>query len=94
MARWSDVLNMCDEVLKDAVTCTSSPGAPMAIDEDQNLLPDVTSVLSFTAMLFENTFTRSIYSSTDVSIIIKLKLLKFEIYFRKKSKGTLISKLN
>ncbi|KAL3982881.1 HECT-domain (ubiquitin-transferase) family protein [Acanthocheilonema viteae] len=65
MARWSDVLNMCDEVLKDAVTCSSSPGAPMAIDEDQNLLPDVTSVLSFTAMLFENTFTRSVYSSTD-----------------------------
>ncbi|CAG9536021.1 unnamed protein product [Cercopithifilaria johnstoni] len=65
MARWSDVLNMCDEVLKDAVTCSSSPGAPMAVDENQNLLPDVTSVLSFTAMLFENTFTRSVYSSTD-----------------------------
>ncbi|VDK86830.1 unnamed protein product, partial [Litomosoides sigmodontis] len=65
MARWSDVLNMCDEVLKDAVTCSSSPGAPMAIDEDQNLIPDVTSVLSFTAMLFENTFTRSVYNSID-----------------------------
>ncbi|EJW85523.1 WWE domain-containing protein, partial [Wuchereria bancrofti] len=65
MARWSDVLNMCDDVLKDAVTCSSSPGAPMAVDEDQILLTDVTSVLSFTAMLFENTFTRSVYSSTD-----------------------------
>ncbi|OZC09116.1 hypothetical protein X798_03863 [Onchocerca flexuosa] len=65
MARWSDVLNLCDDVLKDAVTCSSSPGAPMAIDEDQTLLADVTSVLSFTAMLFENTFTRSVYSSTD-----------------------------
>ncbi|MCP9265605.1 E3 ubiquitin-protein ligase huwe1 [Dirofilaria immitis] len=65
MARWSDVLNMCDDVLKDAVTCSSSPGAPMAIDEDHTLLADVTSVLSFTAMLFENTFTRSVYSSTD-----------------------------
>lgn len=85
MARWSDVLNMCDEVLKDAVTCSSSPGAPMAIDEDQNLISDVTSVLSFTAMLFENTFTRSVYSSIDVSIIIKQKLLVPRIYFRKKS---------
>uniref|UniRef100_A0A915PL16 HECT-type E3 ubiquitin transferase n=1 Tax=Setaria digitata TaxID=48799 RepID=A0A915PL16_9BILA len=65
MARWSDVLNMCDDVLKDAVTCSSSPGAPMAIDEDQTLLADVTSVLSFTAMLFENTFTRSVYNSAD-----------------------------
>lgn len=65
MARWSDVLNMCDEVLEDAVKCNSSPGAPMTIDEDQTLIADVTSVLSFTAMLFENTFTRSIYSSID-----------------------------
>ncbi|VDO17582.1 unnamed protein product [Brugia timori] len=56
---------MCDDVLKDAVTCSSSPGGAMAIDEDQTLLTDVTSVLSFTAMLFENTFTRSVYSSTD-----------------------------
>lgn len=79
MARWSDVLNMCDDVLKDAVTCSSSLGAPMAIDEDQTLLADVTSVLSFTAMLFENTFTRSVYSSTDVSIIIKSKFIDLKI---------------
>lgn len=79
MARWSDVLNMCDDVLKDAVTCSSSLGAPMAIDEDQTLLADVTSVLSFTAMLFENTFTRSVYSSTDVSIIIKSKFTDLKI---------------
>lgn len=68
MARWSDVLNMCDDVLEDAIKCNSSPGAPMIIDEDQTLIADVTSVLSFTAMLFENTFTRSVYSSIDVSI--------------------------
>lgn len=72
-------MNMCDDVLKDAVTCSSSLGAPMAIDEDQTLLADVTSVLSFTAMLFENTFTRSVYSSTDVSIIIKSKFIDLKI---------------
>ncbi|VDN03027.1 unnamed protein product [Thelazia callipaeda] len=65
MARWSDVLNMCDDVLKDAVTNSSAPGEPMAIDENPSLIADVTSVLSFTALLFENTFTRAVYSSTD-----------------------------
>lgn len=68
MARWADVLNMCDEVLKRAVTHVDTRGVLMAVDAEPIVVRRVAAVLSFTALLFENTFTRSIYNSVDVSL--------------------------
>uniref|UniRef100_F1KQ87 Syntaxin-binding protein 5 n=1 Tax=Ascaris suum TaxID=6253 RepID=F1KQ87_ASCSU len=65
MARWADVLNMCDEVLKRAVTHVDTRGVLMAVDAEPIVVRRVAAVLSFTALLFENTFTRSIYNSVD-----------------------------
>uniref|UniRef100_A0A914RFT5 Uncharacterized protein n=2 Tax=Ascarididae TaxID=6250 RepID=A0A914RFT5_PAREQ len=59
MARWADVLNMCDEVLKRAVTHVDTRGVLMAVDAEPIVVRRVAAVLSFTALLFENTFTRS-----------------------------------
>ncbi|VDN24664.1 unnamed protein product [Gongylonema pulchrum] len=67
MSRWAQVLNMCDDVLADAVASTEVPGSPMVIDQNGSMIPHVSIVLSFTSMLFENTFTRSVYGSSDVS---------------------------
>ncbi|VDK27232.1 unnamed protein product [Anisakis simplex] len=69
MSRWADILNMCDEVLEKAVTYVDPNGVLMAVDNDPEMVRRVSAVLSFTSLLFENTFTRSIYSSIDVSFI-------------------------
>ncbi|KHN86002.1 E3 ubiquitin-protein ligase HUWE1 [Toxocara canis] len=65
MARWADVLNMCDEVLERAVKHVDTRGVLMWVDAEPVMVRRVAAVLSFTALLFENTFTRSIYSSAD-----------------------------
>uniref|UniRef100_A0A0N5AR03 HECT-type E3 ubiquitin transferase n=1 Tax=Syphacia muris TaxID=451379 RepID=A0A0N5AR03_9BILA len=64
MCRWARVLNMCDDVLEKAVIRTSA-SSPLAVDDQPDLVEQVLVVMSFTALLFENTITRSVYSSAD-----------------------------
>lgn len=64
MGRWVDVLNRCDSILEDIVDDTTGS---MAIDVSSEYERVVVSILKFTSLLFENCFTRSVYSSMDVS---------------------------
>lgn len=75
MGRWCHVLNDCNEVLEMATQNVGMGG--MAIDQDENLDRSVISILRFTSLLFENSFSRSVYSSMDViSLIYLLQLIK------------------
>lgn len=64
MGRWCHVLNDCNEVLEMATQNIETGG--MAIDQDDSLDRPVISILRFTSLLFENSFSRSVYSSMDV----------------------------
>uniref|UniRef100_A0A914CM31 Uncharacterized protein n=1 Tax=Acrobeloides nanus TaxID=290746 RepID=A0A914CM31_9BILA len=64
MGRWVDVLNRCDSILETAITKHKETGS-LAIDTDDSLERPLISVLRFTWLLFENSFTRSVYSSMD-----------------------------
>lgn len=70
MGRWADVLNRCDSILEDIVDDTT--GA-LAIDVSSEYERVVVSILKFTSLLFENCFTRSVYSSMDVSLQLSSK---------------------
>uniref|UniRef100_A0A915E7Q5 UBA domain-containing protein n=1 Tax=Ditylenchus dipsaci TaxID=166011 RepID=A0A915E7Q5_9BILA len=64
MGRWVDVLNDCDDVLEAATKLDGESGT-MAIDHNEQMNRPVISVLRFTSLLFENSFSRSVYSSMD-----------------------------
>lgn len=75
MSRWAKILNMCDDVLEKAAV-KAGPSSSLAVDLNPDLVPQVIVVMSFTALLFENTITRSIYNSADVSsLVLALYLL-------------------
>lgn len=63
MGRWVEILNDCDTILNMATTANEND--TMTIDLDGSLEGPVTAILQFTSYLFENTFSRSIYSSMD-----------------------------
>lgn len=65
LSRWADVLDVCDEILEKAVERKDGSWM-LAVDTDMVLREHTSVVLSFTAILFENTFTRSLYASADV----------------------------
>lgn len=65
MGRWAEVLNRCDAILGEAAV--RSTNGSLSVDEKPEMLPQVATVLSFTALLFENTFSRSVYNSMEVS---------------------------
>lgn len=65
MGRWKDVLNECDNIL-DLALSTDAFGV-LNVDRDEKFESYVIIILRFTSLLFENTFSRSIYSSMDVS---------------------------
>lgn len=64
MGRWFDVLNECDDILEQA-TKEIQTGI-MPIDMDDSFDRSVVSILRFTSLLFENSFSRSVYSSMEV----------------------------
>jgi hypothetical protein len=70
LARWEDVLDKCDAVLEKAAQSKSPDSYQLMVDSlDAVALRNATIiVLKFTALLFENTFTRSMYSSADVRL--------------------------
>ncbi|KAL3125374.1 hypothetical protein niasHT_002102 [Heterodera trifolii] len=63
MGRWAEVLNDCDSVLEAALE--EDQNGTFAVDRDESLEAPVLSVLRFTSLLFENTFSRSIYASME-----------------------------
>ncbi|KAI3414215.1 E3 ubiquitin-protein ligase huwe1 [Globodera pallida] len=63
MGRWADVLNDGDAILDAALE--EDQNGTFAIDRDDTLEAPVLSVLRFTSLLFENTFSRSIYASME-----------------------------
>ncbi|KAI1715515.1 E3 ubiquitin-protein ligase [Ditylenchus destructor] len=63
MGRWTDILNDCDEIL-EAATKSDETGT-LAIDADEKLHHPVISIMRFTSLLFENSFSRSVYSSME-----------------------------
>lgn len=67
MSRYYEVLNKCDIVLRMAVQQTDD-GRGLYIDEHDNLDNCVMAILKLTAALFENTFSRSVYSSFQVRL--------------------------
>uniref|UniRef100_A0A914X0K1 DUF908 domain-containing protein n=1 Tax=Plectus sambesii TaxID=2011161 RepID=A0A914X0K1_9BILA len=67
LARWADVLDKCDAVLERAAQ-SRTPGSHQLMVDSPDAAPLRSAtivVLKFTALLFENTFTRSMYSSAD-----------------------------
>lgn len=64
MGRFAYVLNDCDEILE--VATKQADCGKVFIDYDDTLDCAVISVLRFTSLLFENSFSRSVYSSMDV----------------------------
>lgn len=64
MGRWCHVLNDCNEILEMATQKTET--GVIAIDLDDSMDHSVISILRFTSLLFENSFSRSVYSSIDV----------------------------
>lgn len=83
MGRWYEVLNDCDEILENAVKETES-GA-MTIDVDDSYDRSVTAILRFTSLLFENSFSRSVYSSMGVRKLFfsnfQYSAIKFSLNF-------------
>lgn len=79
MSRWAKILNMCDDVLEKAVIRTSVSSS-LAVDDRPDLVEQVLVVMSFTALLFENTITRSVYSSADVCILCLFCRLLFSYF--------------
>lgn len=65
MGRWYEVLNDCDEILEQATKDIES--GLVAIDMDDSFDRPIISILRFTSLLFENSFSRSVYSSMGVS---------------------------
>jgi hypothetical protein len=68
LARWVHILDQCDQILSNA-TKSNEDSWQMAVDAtDAYKLREATIVvLRFTALLFDNTFGRSMYNSAEVS---------------------------
>lgn len=62
MRYWADILDECDAILASAFESADCLDAKICRRTESQ----ITSVLHFTAFLFENTFNRSIYNSMDV----------------------------
>ncbi|CAD5226865.1 unnamed protein product [Bursaphelenchus xylophilus] len=62
MSRYFEVLNKCDSVLRVAIEPVDG-GHALYIDVNDNLDHVLIAVLKFTAALFENSFSRSVYNS-------------------------------
>lgn len=63
MGRWVEVLNDCDAILEKALE--EDQQGTFLVDRDESFEAPVLSVLRFTSLLFENTFSRSIYASME-----------------------------
>ena len=67
LAKWTDVLTKCDKILTHCGYRLTLKD-PMRVDYDDVYAKHVGSVLRFSSLLFENTFSRSIYPSTEVKL--------------------------
>ncbi|MFH4980661.1 hypothetical protein AB6A40_007370 [Gnathostoma spinigerum] len=65
MVRWAEILNRCDEILATAVSYAQSSSSVMLVDVNADLASQVLKIIAFTTLLFESTYSRSIYSSVD-----------------------------
>lgn len=62
MIRWVEVLDRCDSILEGAC---KRECFQQVVDTDVTVANSVIAILRFTALLFENTSTRSVYASSD-----------------------------
>jgi hypothetical protein len=64
LVKWTDIITRCDKILTYCSFRVSLKD-PMRVDYDEEYALHVGSVLRFSSLLFENTFSRSIFPSTD-----------------------------
>ena len=63
-------MDRCDEVLERAATLEQANRSLLNIDVDDALVADVSAVLQFTTLVFENTSNRALYGSCDVTPLL------------------------